>query len=125
MNHNQQPKPDPKGKAIASFVLGVAYLVWSVFSCLSIFSDSSSIILIYIVFWPYILTVLLFGSSPDWMFLLSLLPIPLIGVILGTKGLKSSKRNFAIAGIILSVVSLLFALFVLWILSSGFGGIGR
>ena len=87
-------KPDPKGKAITSFVLGIlsvgvlALLVM----CISLVKASYQNIIL--------------GLS-------LLLAIPgIIGLISGIKGLKSTKRNFAIFGIILCLIGLLVCLWV-------------
>ena len=94
MNNTQPSKPDPKGKAIASFVLGII---------------SVGILVLLVRF------ISLNKASYDIIILgLSLLLAVsgIIGLISGIKGLKSTKGIFAIIGIILCIVGLLVCLWV-------------
>jgi len=97
---NQQSNPNPKGKAIASLVMGII----------------SGISVITIIITIELLTRL--GALPmtpmplgEFMFYWIDPLIAIIGLILGVLGLKSTKRNFAIAGIILCLIGLLFPLY--------------
>jgi len=97
---NQQSNPDPKRKAIASLVLGII----SVGLLLLLYGIIGATIILGIMEMSgmgVFLMSLLFGA------LLS----ALVGLILGILSLKSTKRNFAIAGIILSAIGLLVLLY--------------
>jgi len=90
----QQSKPDPKGKAIISLVLGIVSMLLGLLPAL----------------------FLALGMNPmaplpilNIVFLLPL--VVLIGIVLGILSLKSTKRNFAIAGIILCLIGLLTPLY--------------
>jgi hypothetical protein len=93
----QQPKSDPKGKSIASLKIGA--------------------INVAILIIPWIIMAPSFGHYPPgslpgetiasfWTIIYS--PVAIIlaiwGFILGVSGLKSTKRNLAIAGIALSII---------------------
>lgn len=89
----QQSKPDPKGKAIASLVLGAISIL------------------------PFILLLIAFISPWEalrvFAYLFFVLPSYVLGLILatlglicGTIGLKSSKKKLAITGIVFSTISL-------------------
>lgn len=103
MNNNQikqQIKSDPRGKAIASLILGFVSVI-------------SGIGAIYI-----------YGSY-DWsdpvLIVYSL--FPLVGILLGKIGIRSTKKGLAITGIILSIISLIGTLLIwlfIWGLSKGF-----
>jgi hypothetical protein len=96
---NQQPKPNPKGKAVVSLLLGII--------------SGISVITIIIV----IELLSRFGGLPmvmplaEFVFYRMAPLIAIIGLILGILGLKSTKRNFAIAGIILCLIGLLTPLY--------------
>ena len=100
MNNNQQQKPDPKGKAIASLLLGVI---------------SVSPIIILSIVSPAFSTMLTVGTWP-WMHLLGGIA-GLCGLILGIKGIK--KWYFSVPGIVLCLSGLLPSVFLLlvWITS--------
>jgi len=102
-------KPDPKGKATASFMLGIVSvtpLVVYIPSSLVLFLlgshggglESASGSLAFLVMSLCLLTII---AGP-------------IGLILGVMGLRSTKRNFAMAGIILCIVGLVFLLAVFY-----------
>jgi len=104
MNNNlnsQLPKIDQKTKALVSLLLGII---------LSIYWGGWFIGFIKL---PELRDVMinslggLVGST--------------LGVIFGVKGLKSSKRNFAIIGIVLCALVLLFSayMFVGWLIAGG------
>lgn len=118
--NDQQPKPDPikytlkipvsgsELKAIASFVLGIAsvtpLVVYILFSLILSLTgphvggfEGPAAVFIFIILPLFILTII---AGP-------------IGLILGIMGLKSTKRNFAIVGIILCIIGLLPVLFFL------------
>jgi len=101
MENNKQPKPDPKGKAVASLVFACIGIVIQIYLIQSINS------------WVAKTGEGAFGAMG---FLISS-PIPflfgLIGLILGIKGLKSTRRNLAIAGIVFSIISIIFPIFTI------------
>jgi len=87
---NQHSKLDPKEKAIVSLVLGIV----------------SVILLMSIRLIPMALASL--GSFVVGV----LLPlISIAGLILGVIGLKSTKKNFAITGIVLCLISLSYPIY--------------
>jgi phosphoglycerol transferase MdoB-like AlkP superfamily enzyme len=88
---NQQLKPDPKGKAIASFVLGIVSMIPTVLFLIALLLATITESLLGLL-------VLLFPLS---------MIIGLIGLILGIKGLESSKRNLAKTGIVICLLALL------------------
>ncbi len=94
MNQNiQQAKSDQKGKAITSLMVGIITGILIVIR----------IVLPSLALAPGPSVLALFAIIITW-----LIPFfSLIGLILGITGLKSTKRNFAIIGILLSVVGLL------------------
>lgn len=109
--NNQQPKPDPKGKAIASFVLGIISVILTVLATLFLYTDitipliengetdyTSAMIIIFTI----ILPIGIIGALTGF-----------IGLILGIRGLRSSKRIFAIIGLVLSGMALLIFIGVL------------
>lgn len=87
MENIQKPKSDPKGKAIASFVLGIGTILVIVVLT-KIRSETVENFSIFIL--PGLFIILL------------------IGLILGIIGLRSSKRIFAAIGIVMNIVCLLF-----------------
>jgi len=100
MNNNQQPKPDPKGKAIASFI----------FACISVVPQAIMVLLISRS-GPHAGGIIVEGFqvlySPIGMM------SAILGLILGIMGLKSTKRNFAVISIILCIIGLLWSLYFL------------
>lgn len=88
---SQKTKTDPKNKAIASLVLGV----------ITIFPVAIITSLDYFFYFPISFSFIFF----IFRFIFPLFSIP--GLFLGILGLKSTKRKFAIAGIILCAISLL------------------
>lgn len=90
----QQSKSDSEGKAIISLILGV----------ISISPN---------IFLPLLADIIPFAIAPMIGFYLFLIIslIALIGLISGILGLKSTKRNFAIAGIVLCLIGLLVPLY--------------
>lgn len=96
MNENintQQIKPDPKEKAIASFVLGIISVIATV-------------------------AVWLLGeiSTVEFGMLLVFFVTPVIviagvvGLVIGISGLRSTKKSFALIGITLCLIMILFFL---------------
>lgn len=77
-------KRDPKGKAIACFILGIISIL------------------------PILLTLLTMYRAVMFAWMLSLITVPgaIIGIILGLLGLKSTKKKLAIGGIILSLIGI-------------------
>lgn len=94
--NNQQPKPDPKGKAIASLVLGIISALWPPIQFLSVM-----IIMMAQTGGGYFVIIFLHSIS---FFVASLISI--IGITLGVQGLKSTRKGLAIAGIVLCVIGL-------------------
>lgn len=86
----QQSAPNAKIKATTSLILGIV----------------SMILLISIRFIPMALAS--FGS---FVVGIAIPLISIIGLILGVLGLKSTKRNFAIVGIILCAISLSYPIY--------------
>jgi len=114
MNNTQLSKPDPKGKAIASFVLGFISVVLGFFA-----SIPQSLNPLIGPEWldgrtaPPLLKILilfLFFSPP------LIVITGLIGVIFGIIGLKSTKKTFAIIGLLLGAISFLCGLLLLFFL---------
>src|SRR3989344_6359359 len=105
MNNNQQPKPEPKGKAIASFWIGIISVIPMAFIKIlfNLIStpysgspgDSPGVTFYTLVMAPFFILAVILGP---------------IGLILGIIGLKSTKRNFAIAGIILTSLAIIFVI---------------
>lgn len=90
----QQPKIDQKRSAIASLVLGIISIILYLIPGLFLFFGMNPM------------------SPPSILNIVFLSPLlDLLGLILGILGLKSTKRNFAIAGIILCLVGLLVPLY--------------
>lgn len=90
----QQPKFDPKRKAIASLIFGI----------ISISPN---------IFLPLLADIIPFAIAPllgFYLFLIIFL-FAIIGLVFGILGLKSTKRNFAIAGIVLCLIGLLVPLY--------------
>jgi len=85
-----QSKINSKGKAIASLVFGII-------------SISPNILVRLLV------DIIPFAIAPVIGFFLFIITSlgAIIGLILGIMGLKSTKRNFAIAGIVLNAIGLL------------------
>lgn len=99
-NQNTQPiKPDPKGKAVASLILGIISTALVVITLVSIYG----IMPLPKFFGPIAFIV---------MYNFAVIPIAMIGWILGMKSLKSTKSNLAITGIILSIVGLLTSIYI-------------
>lgn len=94
MNNTQQPKPDPKGKAIASFWLGIITVILSLGFSLDFMLD-------------FLSTGYLRASM---FYVLPALIIGITGLILGRRGLKSSKRATARNGIILCIIGLIYVI---------------
>lgn len=80
---NQQSKSDPKGKAIASVILGVISIVF--ITIIYIFPTGVSI-----------------GRRIYGIFL-----IALIGLVCGIEGLRSTRKGLAIFGIMICIISLI------------------
>ena len=91
---NQQSEPDSKRKAIFSLILGLISLILGLFPLLFLFLGMNPM------------------APSRILNIVFLLPITiLVGLIFGIMGLKSTKRNFAIIGIVLSVIGLLVPLY--------------
>ena len=111
MNITQQPKPNPKGKAVASLILGVITIIlfssWLVeFWCSISPVDSIGCYLHRITL--RIISAFPTGSTGVIIVIIYILQIsflPIIGFILGILGLKSTKKNLALIGIILCAIS--------------------
>jgi hypothetical protein len=108
-----QPKPDPKDKAIVSLSLGIISAILNSFYLLiavTIRSDLSGGIVetiteaIMAILEPLYLVMM--GLTPSLFPLLFFVSV--VGIILGIRGLKSSKGNLAKFGIVLCTLSLFF-----------------
>jgi uncharacterized membrane protein len=90
----QQPQLDPKGKAIISLVLGIVSILLGLLPTLFLGLGMNPM-----------------APSPilNIVFLLPL--VVLIGIVFGILGLKSTKKKFAIAGIVLCLIGLIVPLY--------------
>jgi hypothetical protein len=104
-----EPKPDPKRKAIASFVLGVVSMI-PFLELFVHFFFKISLPFISFLFIPLVMILAPYTTG-------------IIGFFLGRDGLKSSKKNFAKAGIALSIIGIVS--YILFFMMLYFGGIGR
>lgn len=86
----QSPKSNSKGKAVASLVLGVISMTLGLMPEVFLFLGMNPM-----------------APSPILNIVFLLPIVALFGVILGILGLKSTKRNFAIVGIVLCIIGLL------------------
>ena len=111
MNNNQQAKPNPKGKAIASFVLGVIAVTGPLSSWITIWGPQWARYF-FPQWWLYHFKI--YNTLSGLVFHSPLSPIiwGLLGLILGIMGLKSSKKIFARIGIGLSIFSILLEIVV-------------
>ena len=95
----KQVKTDYKAKAIISLVLGIISV--------------GLLLLLYGAVWVFRMM-----EGPPFIFLLiilfSSLLSAILGLIFGILNLKSTKRNFAIAGIILCLPVIILILYFLW-----------
>ena len=94
MDNNLPSKPDPKGKAIASIILGIISILILIGSSFyyEMFREGKYAAAIYDLMLNQLLMLLLASA------------IGFIALILGIKGLKSTKRYYAMAGIIISAL---------------------
>ena len=90
-----QPKTDQKWKAIGSLIAGIISII-PILQALSSGGIPRGFVWV-----------------PKEMMLLGFFSI--VGVILGIKGLKSTKKKFAIGGIVVSIFSLLVWIFILYV----------
>lgn len=116
MENLEQPKPEQKGKSISTIIFGSPEeraIVSFVLGCINVIFPAAIMLTVGSVYSVYrgddIAGALLILLSP----IIGLLSA-LLGLILGIMGLKSTKRNFAIAGIVLSIVSLFIIVSVGW-----------
>jgi len=97
-NQMTQPtKTDPKGKAVASLILGIIGSIPTILLVLGIIAP-------YIIMALYTMPLLIILLG--WLRKISFILL-LLGLFLGISGLQSTKRNFAIAGITLCIIGLL------------------
>ena len=99
----QQPKPDPKGKAITSLILGIismfplvvgfAGLVLLRWVAEDFYWKHYNVLPLQVAFAIFFMSPIAFLSG-------------VVGLILGKIGLKSSRKKLAISGIILSILGL-------------------
>lgn len=97
----QQPKPNPKGKAIVSIILGIIVTILPfVILIPKLTSPHAGAVAggILSIFGPLLILAVIVG---------------LIGIILGIIGL--AKRNLALIGVVLGVIALLFELLYLFL----------
>jgi Ca2+/Na+ antiporter len=102
MNNTQQPKPDRRGFAIVSFVLGIISLIAPRLISLRPSGAETS-------------TQMMWGFYIAFPLMILSIITGLIGLILGIIGLRSSKKIFAIVGILLCGV-VVFSWIILWFL---------
>jgi len=91
MNNIQTPsKPDPVSKAKFSLICGIISIL------------------------PILLTLITMYRAVMFAWMLSLITVPgaIIGIILGILALKSTKKNLAITGIILSLIGLTTSIYI-------------
>jgi len=100
---DQKAKDDPTKEAKASFILGALsvviplmnfFLLW-----LTLGMSLSNLADFPLEQKKTLITIVMFSSLPA-------IPFAVIGLILGVQGLKSTKRNLAIGGIVLSLIVL-------------------
>ena len=106
MNNTQPSKPDPKGKAVASFWVGIISFLSIPVAILGGKALEWIGVNEHTIMFPTVILILVAGFTAP------------IGLILGILGLKSTKRKLAIAGIILSLPGTF--LFSAWILDAFF-----
>jgi hypothetical protein len=120
-SEDKQTKPDPKGKAIASFALGIISVILSLSLWLTIWLP---LIMPGYLALPWLwLGKLLYILAPHpflgiFIGFIPAIILGFVGLILGIKGLKSSKNIFAKVGIILNIIGILLSglLFTYWLL---------
>lgn len=93
---NQQQKSDSRSKAIISLVFGI----------ISIFFTTAPRLIDHFFYFPMEFGFILFLFSFVTPFLFGI-----VGLLFGIMGLKSTKRSFAIAGIVLCGIGLLVPLY--------------
>ncbi len=102
--NNQQKKYDPKGKAITSLVLGII-------------SGAPMMFLVSMGILAYYMRIMGGGTMPPLFQHIVLFPLytlmSIMGLIFGIQGLKSTKKNFAIAGTILCAIGLFLRLYII------------
>ncbi len=112
--NNQTNKIDQKGKAIASLAIGIIGII-SLFSLLSLLLPKN------LQMWGELIVTVLEKSpkflrwilSVDFMYdFIFIFFLSILGIFLGIKGLKSSKKIVAISGVILCTIDLIFSLFL-------------
>ena len=112
----QQPKADQKGKVIISLIIGILgaislILWWSGYY----FTEPISFFLYERnLKWLSFLIICFAGGCSPYTYVY-LLPFFALGIFFGIKGLKSSKRKLAIAGIILCTIDLIVSLFTTYL----------
>jgi len=99
----QQSKSDPKGKAIASLVVGVINIIHGIGPIYNLFGGKPRI------FIDAMLTCIYRDNLITFLTVSGLISI--LGIILGKLGLRSANKKFAIGGIIFSTIGLLGAVF--------------
>jgi len=93
---NQQVKSNPKWGVIASLILGIISMI--PVAIIELMSRLAPVMWLSTIN----ISAIFFIIAPL---------IALIGLILGIRALKSTKRNFAISGIILCIIGLLVPLY--------------
>lgn len=101
---HQQSKPDPKPEAVTSLVLGITSVLAAVSALIRAFD-------IFPTWWEPIESISGFYDYWGWLF-------AIVGIVLGIMGLKSVKNKLAIAGLVLSVTSLVPYIYFLFLLMS-------
>lgn len=106
---NQLIRSNHKREAFASLIIGIICLIAGSMESWGFW------------FLPRWLYLLLLGKyEKAKIYFVTFILLSLAGIILGIIGLKSSKKIFAVSGIILSVLSLILLLFFLFLEWTGF-----
>ena len=108
--NNQQTKYNPRGKAIASLILGIISLILFMAWIIDFWYFTSPDGIRY--YFNYVLKKI----PLELRALINIFQIPLLpifGLILGIFGLKSTRKKFAITGIMLCSISLIGSLLLL------------
>ena len=99
-----QSKTNSKRKAIISLILGVVSIIPTIL--IGILGT-----VLYLTKAPSIIEIIPFSGSTIFILFFISIFSAITGIILGVQGLKSTKRKFAIAGIIFCLIGLLIPLY--------------
>lgn len=107
MNKMKKFESTPEKKAASSLKVGIASIIVFIVN---------AVILYEYIYWHSVDLVIHMRNGTDWLNFLIFLPSMAFsgyGLILGVEGLKSSKRLYALCGILFSSITLLIFIFVL------------